>query len=68
MEIVLVESGQLDVLQRQGVARTIRDDDILAALCCMSQDVSETVENALVELDHIVTPSGCAEIIDDILS
>jgi hypothetical protein len=57
MKVLLIESGQLDVFQRQRVARTIRDENILAALCCMSQDVRETVENALAELHHIVAPS-----------
>ena len=70
MKVVLVESGQLDILQRQGIPCSVRDNNILAALRCVRQGVRETVEDALAELDHIVAlaPSIGVKVGDDIFS
>src|ERR1700733_12920324 len=69
MKVVFVESSQLNVVQRQRVARTISDNNILATLCRVRKDVREIVEDALAELDHVVTTAAArVEVRDDILS
>src|SRR5882724_9224699 len=67
MKVGLDEGGQLDVFQRQRVACIDRNDDIVAALRCMSQNVREIVENALAELHDVLTPSACREILDNVM-
>ena len=64
MKVVTIESRQLGVLQRHRVARVSRNNDILANLRRMGQNARETVENALAELDGILSRSSHGETLD----
>jgi hypothetical protein len=46
----------------------ICDDNTLTVLRCMSQHVRKIVENAFAELQHVVAPSLCREIRDNVIS
>lgn len=68
MKVVLVQSGQLGVLQRQRIACAGVDDNVVPALCRMGQNVREIVEDTFAELHNVMTKSGCPEIGDDVLA
>ena len=67
MKVVMVESSQLGVFQRERIVRARRNNNILADLRRMSENASETVENTLAELDHIVASSTRDEVLDDVI-
>ena len=67
MKVMTIKSRQLGVLQRQRVVRISRNNNILADLRRMGEDARETIENARAELNHVVAPSACDEILDHVV-
>src|SRR4051794_29710694 len=67
MKVGLIERAYFYVFHRKRDSRPCCNDNIVAVLGCMGQNVCEAVENGLAELDDVMTTSGCAKVLDDVV-
>src|SRR5215212_277195 len=68
MKVGFVERVHLDVFHGKRIRGTRCNDNIVAILRCMRQNVCEAVENSFAELHDVMTTSGCAEVLNHVLS